>query len=105
MAINNDGIKVNNENREIYFKFVCDPVLFFLFFRYIPARLLNMREKNILNSMRSKINNIWRLLPFKGTKPSLINVRKVIIPRKIQRNDDVIIQLKFFIILNILNNY
>ena len=33
-----------------------------------------------------------------------LKVRKVKIPRKMQRNDDVIIQCKSFIILNILNN-
>ena len=59
----------------------------------------------MISRTRSKINKICRLLPFKGIKPSLINVRKVTIPRKIHKNEDVIIQLKFFTILNILNNY
>ncbi len=37
----------------------------------------------------------------KGKNPSLINVRKVKIPRNIQVKEDKIIQLKFLIILNI----
>ena len=39
------------------------------------------------------------------TKPSLMNVKKVTIPIKIHKNEEKIIQLKFFIILNILNNH
>ena len=41
----------------------------------------------------------------RGINPSLINVKKVTIPIKIHKNEDKIIQLKFFIILNILNKH
>ena len=44
-------------------------------------------------------------LSVKGTNPSLIKVKKVTIPIKIHKNEDKIIQLKFLIILNILNNH
>ena len=49
----------------------------------------------------SKDNNTSIFLSDSGINPSLIKVRKVKIPRKIQVKDDKIIQLKFFIILNI----
>ena len=41
----------------------------------------------------------------KGQIPSFIKVKKVTIPIKIHKNEDKIIQLKFFIILNILNKH
>ena len=50
----------------------------------------------------SKINKVCRFLSVKGMKPSFMNVKKVTIPIKIHKNEDKIIQLKFFIILNIL---
>ena len=50
------------------------------------------------------MRSVCRFLSVKGTKPSFMKVKKVTIPIKIHRNDDKIIQLKFLIILNILNN-
>ena len=52
----------------------------------------------------SVIRRNCKFLSVKGIKPSLIKVRKVKIPRKMQRNEDAMIQCKSFIILNILNN-
>ena len=52
-------------------------------------------------SMESSINILFSV---SGINPSFINVRNVKIPRKIQVIEDKIIQLKFLIILNILNN-
>ena len=52
----------------------------------------------------SIINSVCRFLSVRGTKPSLMKVKKVTIPMKIHKNEDKIIQLKFLINLNILNN-
>ena len=41
-----EGIKVNNENTEIYFICVSDPVLFLLPAEYKRIALLNISEKN-----------------------------------------------------------
>ena len=49
----------------------------------------------------SNESNINIFFSVRGTNPSLINVRNVNIPRKIQVKEDKIIQLKFLIILNI----
>ena len=51
------------------------------------------------------ISKVCKFLSDKGMKPSFINVKKVTIPIKIHKNEDKIIQLKFLIILNILNNH
>ena len=62
-------------------------------------------KKKLISKRISIINNVCRFLSVKGTKPSLIKVKKVTIPIKIHKNEDKIIQLKFLIILNILNNH
>ena len=62
-------------------------------------------DRNINSNKISMINSDCKFLSVKATKPSLINVKKVTIPIKIQRNEDKIIQLKFLIILNILNKH
>ena len=49
----------------------------------------------------SKESNANIFLSVRGTNPSLIKVRNVNIPRKMQVKEDKIIQLKFLIILNI----
>ena len=49
----------------------------------------------------SIINNVCKFLSVNVMKPSLIKVKNVTIPMKIHKNEDKIIQLKFFIILNI----
>ena len=61
--------------------------------------------KNTINKNMSIMSNVCRFLSDNGTKPSFINVKKVTIPIKIHKNEDKIIQLKFLIILNILNNH
>ena len=53
----------------------------------------------------SIISKFCKFLSVKETKPSLIKVKKVTIPINIHKNEDKIIQLKFLIILNILNNH
>ncbi|MDC0437688.1 hypothetical protein OAL84_01385, partial [Pelagibacteraceae bacterium] len=58
--------------------------------------------KKINNKKISIINSVCKFSSVKGTIPSLIKVKKVTIPIKILKNEDKIIQLKFFIILNIL---
>ena len=56
-----------------------------------------------LSKIDRKVNKFCKFWSVKGINPSLINVKKVTIPIKIHKNEDKIIQLKFFIILNILN--
>ena len=67
--------------------------------------LLPISRKKSNNKKISIINKFCKFLSVSGTKPSLINVKKVTIPMKIHRNEDKIIQLKFLIILNILINH
>ena len=58
----------------------------------------------MINSAMSIIRRICKFLSVSEIKPSFIKVRKVKIPRKMQRNEDTMIHYKSFIILNILNN-
>ena len=51
------------------------------------------------------ISKICKLLSVNDIKPSFMKVKNVTIPIKIHKNEDKIIQLKFFIILNILNKH
>ena len=51
----------------------------------------------------SIINKTCKFRSVNDIKPALINVKKVTIPINIHKNEDKIIQLKFLIILNILN--
>ena len=55
------------------------------------------------NTNMSMINKYCRFNSVNGMKPALIKVENVKIPKKIHKNEEIIIQLKFFIILNILN--
>ena len=66
---------------------------------------VKINEKKTISSRMSIIRRICKFWSVNGIKPSFIKVRKVKIPRKMQRNEDAMIQFKFFIILNILNNY
>ena len=97
-------MKVNNEKKDTYLKFMCEPDLFLLLVYYNVAIFLNINKKKITRKAMSTINKNCKFLSFKGIKLSLIKVRKVIIPIQMQINDDNIIQLKFFIVLNILIN-
>ena len=56
------------------------------------------------NKKISMISNVCKFSSVRGTKPSLMKVKKVTIPIKIHKIEDKIIQLKFLNILNILNN-
>ena len=69
------------------------------------TNLLKIRLKNAKSKKISMIKSDCKFLSVKGTKPSLINVKKVTIPIKIHKNEDKIIQLKFLIILNIFNKH
>ena len=51
------------------------------------------------------MSSVCRFLSDNGTNPSFINVKNVTIPIKMHKNEDKIIQLKFLIILNILDNH
>ena len=104
MAIKSEGINVNNENTEIYFIFVCDPVLFLLPAEYKRTTFLNISEKKIINKNTSIIRRTCKFLSLKDKNPWFIKVRKVTIPRVMQRIEEIIIQFRPLIILNILNN-
>ena len=69
MAIKSDGIKVNNENTEIYFIFVCDPVLFLFPAEYKRIAFLNISEKKIINKNISIINKTCKFLALNDTNP------------------------------------
>ena len=80
------------------------------YFIYKGLKILNMtalrfKKFNIevINNKISIINSACKFWSVKGTKPSFMKVKNVTIPIKIHKNEDKIIQLKFFIILNILN--
>ena len=64
---------------------------------------IKFSSKKINNKIISMINKICRFWSVKGINPSLMKVKNVTIPKKIHKNEDKIIQLKFFIILNIPN--
>ena len=64
IAIKSEGIKVNNENTEIYFIFVCDPVLFLLPAEYKRIAFLNISEKRLLikiHQLLRELVNFWHL--------------------------------------------
>ena len=63
-----------------------------------------IKEKKTINNIRSIDNKSCRFLSFRGINPWFINVKNVKIPKNTHRNEERIIQLKFLIILNILNN-
>ena len=60
--------------------------------------------QKIINKNTSIIKRTCKFLALNDTNPWLIKVRKVIIPREMQRIDEIIIQFRPLIILNILNN-
>ena len=61
--------------------------------------------KDLISKKISMISKICKLLSVNDIKPSFMKVKNVTIPIKIHKNEDKIIQLKFFIILNILNKH
>ena len=73
-------------------------------YQRIPvSKTLENFNIDTINKIISAINNICRFWSVKGTNPSFMKVKNVTIPIKIHKNEDKIIQLKFFIILNIPN--
>ena len=51
------------------------------------------------------MSKVCKFLSVNCIKPWFINVKNVTIPIKMHKNEDKIIQLKFLIILNILNKH
>ena len=85
-------LELGYENSDIYFKLVFDPILFLFPTEYTLSIFLKIREKKIINNAISIIRRICKFLSLNVINPSFIKVRKVKIPRNMQRNEDMIIQ-------------
>ena len=82
IAINKDGIRVNNAKDIIYFLFAIDPLTLILFLMEFFTSM-KIKIKNKSNRQILKINKICKLSSFNMIKLLLINVKKVTNPKEI----------------------
>ena len=82
IAINKEGISVNNPNDIIYFLLAIEPLTLILFLMEFFTSM-KIKIKNKSNRQILKINNICKLSSFNLIKLLLINVKKVTNPKEI----------------------
>ena len=76
IAINNDGISVNNPNEIIYFLLAIEPLILILFFIEFLISV-KIKIKKTIRSIKFKIKRYCKLLSLSSIKLFPINVKNV----------------------------
>ena len=101
IAINREGISVNNANDIIYFLLAIDPLTLILFLiEFFTSRNIKMIKNNNKNML--DINKIYKLFSFNLMKLLSINVKKVTNPKEIVNIKTVIMNKFLFNKANII---
>tara|TARA_A100000164_G_C21411283_1_gene542290 strand:+ start:238 stop:591 length:354 start_codon:yes stop_codon:yes gene_type:complete len=101
IAINKDGIRVNNAKETIYFLLATDPLTFILFLiEFLMS--ININTKNKSTKKELDIRRISRLSSFSLIKLLSINVKKVIKPKEIVNKNIIMINKFLFNKANII---
>ena len=92
---------MNNVNKDIYRRVVCEPTFLLLVRKYKLELFLNTINKNNISKTTSKINKICKLIFEKDNSFGLIKAKNVSMDKLMQITESKITVLKPFNLLNI----